>query len=114
MSCKTKILLFASVQMLVMLLYLSSTTLFVHSHTVDGQQLVHSHLYAGAASGHTHSQSHASLVSRIASSEMCFVESALTDIEVMQISVSGIVADITPAEVVALQHFALRAPPVAA
>lgn len=43
--------------LVVLLLNLTATTLFIHSHYVDGQKITHSHLYAGSASEHSHSKS---------------------------------------------------------
>lgn len=42
----------------VLLLNLTATTLFIHSHYVDGQKVTHSHFYAGPAAEHSHSKSH--------------------------------------------------------
>lgn len=42
----------------VLLLNLTATTLFIHSHYVDGKKVTHSHFYAGPAAEHSHSKSH--------------------------------------------------------
>ena len=43
--------------MSVLLLNLTATTLFIHSHYVDGNKITHSHFYAGSASEHSHPKS---------------------------------------------------------
>ena len=43
--------------LVVLLLNLTATTLFIHSHYVDGQKITHSHFYAGSDSEHSHSKS---------------------------------------------------------
>lgn len=45
------------VMLLVLLLNLTATTLFIHSHYIDGNKITHSHFYAGSASEHSHSKS---------------------------------------------------------
>ncbi len=45
------------VMLVVLLLNLTATTLFVHSHYVDGQKVTHSHFYAGSGADHSHSKS---------------------------------------------------------
>ena len=45
------------VMLVVLLLNLTATTLFIHSHYVDGQKVTHSHFYAGSDSEHSHSKS---------------------------------------------------------
>lgn len=40
-----------------LLLNLTATTLFIHSHYIDGQKITHSHFYTGSASEHSHSKS---------------------------------------------------------
>lgn len=45
------------VMLVVLLLNLTATTLFIHSHYDDGQKITHSHFYAGSASEHSHSKS---------------------------------------------------------
>ena len=37
--------------------YLGSTSLFMHSHRIDGQLIVHSHPYSGSADSPNHSHS---------------------------------------------------------
>lgn len=37
--------------------YLGSTSLFMHSHRIDGQLIVHSHPYSGSADNPNHSHS---------------------------------------------------------
>lgn len=46
------------IMLAVLLLNLTATTLFIHSHYVDGQKVTHSHFYAGPAAEHSHSKSH--------------------------------------------------------
>lgn len=48
--------LFSCLALLLFLWYLGGTSLFQHSHIIDGQIVVHSHPYSGTANhpGHTH------------------------------------------------------------
>lgn len=41
----------------VLLLNLTATTLFIHSHYIDGYKITHSHFYCGTPSEHSHSKS---------------------------------------------------------
>ena len=57
-------------QLLTMLLYIVSTTLFVHSHNIDGHHIVHSHPFSGTAAAHTHSSSSAEYIEQLSSMEL--------------------------------------------
>lgn len=45
--------------------YLGSSTLFIHSHTIDGIEIVHSHPFSGNPSSHSHSESSIGTINRI-------------------------------------------------
>ena len=51
--------------MLVVAIYLASSTLFIHSHTIDGIVVVHSHPFLGSSSAHTHSDSSVDTIYRL-------------------------------------------------
>lgn len=114
MMCNTRIRLYATVQMLVVLFYLSSITLFVHSHIVDGEQIVHSHIYCGTSSEHSHTTNHVQTISRLAMMDMCVANYEAPQADVANVmgceSVYSIVVNIAPA----LRNFGLRAPPAVA
>ena len=60
--------------MLVMIFNITGTTLFVHSHDIDGVSIVHSHPYTGIPTSHSHTSSHATLIARIAAADMLISE----------------------------------------
>ena len=45
--------------------YLGGSTLFVHSHNIDGIKIVHSHPFSGNPSSHSHSNSSVDTISRL-------------------------------------------------
>ena len=51
--------------MLTLLLFnMVGTTLFIHSHSIDGTKIVHSHPFAGTAASHSHSAASLDVISR--------------------------------------------------
>lgn len=68
MRIKERIL--ALLLLLTVLVYLGGSTLFIHSHTVNGTSVVHSHPFSGSASSHSHSASSIDTISRLATPEM--------------------------------------------
>lgn len=46
------------------LFHLCSSTLFVHSHIIDGSEVVHSHIFAGPVTEHSHTTDSAESIER--------------------------------------------------
>ena len=57
------------VLLLIIGFYVGSSTLFIHTHTVDGKSIVHSHPFRGASTSHSHSATSFDTISRIANSD---------------------------------------------
>ena len=53
-----KRVLFSIIMLAVLTFNAAASTLFIHSHIIDGKEVVHSHPYSGPVSSHTHSKSH--------------------------------------------------------
>lgn len=47
-----------------MLFHLCSSTLFIHSHIIDGNKITHSHIFAGPVTEHSHTSSSADSIDR--------------------------------------------------
>lgn len=62
--------IFASMHLLIIVLWLGANSLFIHHHTINGVEITHSHPYAGDATGHYHSTDALVHISRMANSEM--------------------------------------------
>ena len=63
------------VLLLIIGLYIGGSTLFIHTHTVDGRDVVHSHPYSGTPTSHSHSSSSFDTISRLANSDYVAVSS---------------------------------------
>ena len=50
-------------------LYLGGSTLFIHSHNIDGRSVVHSHPFSGTPASHSHSATSFDTISRLAGSD---------------------------------------------
>lgn len=51
---ESKRILLGWVLIVQVLFHLCSSTLFIHSHIIDGHEIVHSHFFAGPVSEHSH------------------------------------------------------------
>lgn len=49
--------------------YLGGSTLFIHSHNIDGRSIVHSHPFSGTPASHSHSTTSFDTISRLAGSD---------------------------------------------
>ena len=91
--------------------YLGGSTLFVHSHNIDGIKIVHSHPFSGNPSSHSHSSSSVDTVSRLqyadgVAAECLTIADDYTLVE--QLRTTSLTSDICTAE---LSLYLLRAPP---
>ncbi len=68
MALKRRIL--GYLHLLAMLFYIVSTTLFVHSHDIEGHHIVHSHPFSGTATSHSHSTASAEYIEQLASADL--------------------------------------------
>ncbi|MBO7312789.1 MAG: hypothetical protein J6U48_01030 [Alistipes sp.] len=50
-------------------LYLGGSTLFIHSHNIEGRSIVHSHPFSGTPASHSHSTTSFDTISRLAGSD---------------------------------------------
>ena len=57
------------VLLLIVGLYVGGSTLFIHTHTVDGRSIVHSHPFSGAPTSHSHSAASFDTISRLTNSD---------------------------------------------
>ncbi|MBO7190379.1 MAG: hypothetical protein J6V55_07320 [Alistipes sp.] len=57
------------VLLLIIGLYVGGSTLFIHTHNVDGRSIVHSHPFSGTPASHSHSTTSFDTISRLTSSD---------------------------------------------
>ena len=57
------------VLLLIIGLYIGGSTLFIHTHTVDGKSIAHSHPFRGAPTSHSHSATSFDTISRLTNSD---------------------------------------------
>ena len=99
--------------MLVMVFNIAGTTLFVHSHDIDGVSIVHSHPYTGLPTSHSHSSSHANLIARLASVDMLLAEPLTLSTSNTEIEAKSPCLRVYLSSVWCAAQQQLRAPPMA-
>lgn len=99
--------------MLVMTFNIAGTTLFVHSHNIDGVSIVHSHPYTGIPTSHSHTSSHASLIARLAAMDILLAEPLTMSASCLELQRDSRYAEIHFSNVWSAAQQQLRAPPVA-
>ncbi|MBR5853983.1 MAG: hypothetical protein IKY74_07265 [Alistipes sp.] len=57
------------VLLLIIGLYVGGSTLFIHTHNVDGRSIVHSHPFSGTPASHSHSATSFDTISRLTNSD---------------------------------------------
>ena len=97
--------------MLVMVFNIAGTTLFVHSHDIDGISIVHSHPYAGLPTSHTHTSSHAGLIARLASVDMLLAEPLSISASSLELHSTTLCVEIEFRDAWSVASQQLRAPP---
>lgn len=70
-------MLFSIIMLAVLAFNTAASTLFIHSHIIDGKEVVHSHPYSGPVSSHTHSKSHLQSINEAQQSLSITAESTL-------------------------------------
>ena len=105
---------FISVLMLAVLLFnVTATTLFIHSHDIEGTEIVHSHPY-NPSNAHSHTRGHILILSNSLNHDAPIVETTascevfLTEVRILHEET------ISPAIEPTSLCFALRAPPAKA
>ena len=106
-SAGALLLLFAS--------YIASATLFVHTHSIDGEQIVHSHFsFGGNGSSHSHTKAEIELIATLTSFVVVVV--AALALKLVDRRLLGIIITptLTRKSTSAARYISLRAPPVVA
>lgn len=98
------------VLLLQVLCHICSSTLFIHSHIIDGHKIVHSHFFAGPVGEHSHTSSSAESIER-----STYFEATPTTMVAIKVPVCYI-ADthtfsVEDVVVVPITYHSLRAPP---
>ncbi len=97
--------------MLVVAVYLASSTLFIHSHTIDGIVVVHSHPFLGNSAAHTHSDSSVDTIYRLTMPNAMTADSIVT-VAYTTLTVAAAESRIVDATYTAVHSISLlRAPP---
>ena len=93
--------------------YYAGTTFFVHTHSIDGEQIVHSHFsFGGDGTSHTHSKAEIQLIATLSSFAMVLVAAfALREVD-RKLLGTIITPILTRKSTSAHRHTSLRAPPV--
>ena len=95
--------------------YFASATLFIHTHSIDGEQIVHSHIsFGGNGSSHSHTKAEIALIATLTTFTMVIVAAIV--LKQVDRRLLGII--ITPEHArkstSAARYISLRAPPVVA
>lgn len=95
--------------------YFASATLFIHTHSIDGEQIVHSHIsFGGNGSSHSHTKAEINLIANLTSFVVVVVAAlALKRVDRRLLDV------ITTPEIArksssVARYISLRAPPIVA
>lgn len=97
--------------MLAIGIYLASSTLFIHSHTIDGRVVVHSHPFLGGSTAHTHSDSSVDTIYRLTMPNAMTADSVVT-VPYTTLTVAAVESRIVDAAYAAEHSISLlRAPP---
>lgn len=104
-----------SIMLFTLLLFnIAATTLFVHSHIIDGKTIVHSHPFGGAATAHSHTKGYLQLINDIANSEAITPQELLSNDSLALSFITSYTVCNTPLTEPSLAIVSLRAPPVMA
>ena len=99
--------------MIQLLFHLCSSTLFIHSHIIEGNEVVHSHLFAGPVSEHSHTSSSADSIARSTFGEA--IAATIVTLDDLRFSALNItIFDVQLAKIAYVAHHSLRAPPAVA
>lgn len=70
------------VLLLIIGLYVGGSTLFIHTHTVNGRSIVHSHPFSGTPASHSHSATSFDTISRLTSSDYVAVSAISVECDI--------------------------------
>ncbi|MBR2429737.1 MAG: hypothetical protein IKB15_07185 [Alistipes sp.] len=104
----------AALHLAVIIFWLGGTTLFIHSHIIDGVDIVHSHPYAGSADDHSHTADNVLQISRMANVDMLIGEGSFVEGVIIAMHVTEGVDTAEKVTSYDASSVALRAPPVRA
>ncbi len=105
--------LFGVLMLAVLLFNVTATTLFIHSHNIEGTEIVHSHPY-NPSSAHSHTRGHILLLNDAPIHDALIVESmASSEPYSIEIAAAEEALDSHILERTQL-HYSLRAPPAKA
>jgi hypothetical protein len=101
------------VLMIQVLFHLCSSTLFIHSHIIDGHEIVHSHFFAGPISEHGHTSDSAESIQNATYSAA--LSATTTTIDAPLCIVVELISSVTDMLATTnIIHHSLRAPPAVA
>ena len=113
MAIERKRGLFGALMLAVLLFNVTATTLFIHSHDIEGTEIVHSHPY-NPSNAHSHTRGHILILNNSLNHDAPVVETTancevfLTEVRILHEEV------ISPTTEPSSLYFALRAPPAKA
>lgn len=101
------------VLMIQVLFHLCSSTLFIHSHIIDGHEIVHSHFFAGPISEHGHTSDSAESIQN--ATYGAALSATTTTIDAPLCIVVELISSVTDMLATTnIIHHSLRAPPAVA
>lgn len=106
--------LLGGVLLLQVLFHLCSSTLFIHSHIIDGIEVIHSHIFAGPVTEHSHTTDSAESIERSTYYEAVVVATTATIATPTYRTVEASIYHAHSVAVTLITHHSLRAPPMVA
>lgn len=105
--------IFSFIMLLLILFNIGSTSLFVHSHIIEGDIIAHSHPFSGNPESHSHSLASLDIISRMVRGEMLLGEGFTMDVSCLCRTIN--LSDETYVFYSSVDYTSsqLRAPPVA-
>ncbi len=104
----------ASLHLLVIIFWLGGSTLFVHSHIIDGHDIVHSHPYTGDTDDHGHTTDNILQINRLANVDMLAGGSSTMETFIPEVELSDGGKECEHISSIEITGVSLRAPPVRA
>ena len=105
--------LFGALMLAVLLFNVTATTLFIHSHDIEGREIVHSHPY-NPSSAHSHTRGHILILNNVFDHDALAVET-MACCEVVSTEIFD-AHEVLKAAIIEQTHrlYSLRAPPAKA
>ncbi len=92
--------------------YWCSTTLFYHSHLIDGEQIFHSHPYTGTPSSHGHTAGALQTISYLSLLTVVLASLATVPMAAFSGLKLFVALSTSKSQAPTLQAYSLRAPPI--